>query len=281
MRLDPLRESAWRALMRAHAERGERNHALKAYKRCCEVLARELGIEPETDTTELYDSIRSGAGPDSPVKEKPPTVAATTAHETQPLKEPDKPSIAVLPFENLSGDPEQEYFSDGITEGIILGLSWFPSLIVKSRHSCFAFKNTRTDVSDVGQLLGVRYIVEGSVRKKSSHVRITAQLVDATSGSQIWGQRYDSETENLFSLEDELTRTIVATVRGRIDTADQNVALRRPAKDLRSYDYLMRGVDGIWASHSIQLNVTTMRCPPCETYRTRRLRCTAGWRPPI
>ncbi len=241
VRLDPLRESAWRGLMGAHWERGERNHALKAYKRCCEVLARELGVEPEADTTELYDGIRSGLDSRSSTKGTPLTGMTAMTHEEPSSQEPDRPSIAVLPFENLSGDPEQEYFSDGITEGIILGLSWFPSLVVKSRHSCFAFKNERTDVTEVGRLMGVRYVVEGSVRKTPTHIRITAQLVDAKSGSQVWGQRYDSEIERLFSLEDELTRTIVATVRGRIETADQSVAFRRPAKDLRSYDYLMRG----------------------------------------
>jgi len=240
--LDPLRESAWRALMRAYSEGGQRNHALKAFKRCCEAIARELGVEPEAETKELHESLRSGVSSESRALQTPvSTIEAGHRREAAPI-EADDPTIAVLPFDNLSGDPEQEYFSDGITEGIILGLSWYPSLIVKSRHSCFALKNKRVDETEVGRMLGVRYVVEGSVRKTPGHVRITAQLVDAERGTQIWGQRFDSEMEALFSLEDEVTRTIVATVRGRIDAADQNVAFRRPARDLRSYDYLMRGM---------------------------------------
>jgi TolB-like protein/cytochrome c-type biogenesis protein CcmH/NrfG len=242
VRLDPLRESAWRALMRAHAARGERNHALKAYKRCCDVLKRELGVEPEPDTTKLHDDIRAGASAIASAERPAPNMTEPATPDAQTSTEVERPSIAVLPFENLSGDPEQEYFSDGITEGIILGLSKFPSLSVKSRHSGFAFKNAHTDVTEIGRLLGVRYVIEGSVRKTPTHVRITVQLVDASNGLQLWGHRYDSEIEGLFALEDELTRAIVATVRGRIDSADQNVAIRRPAKDLRSYDYLMRGI---------------------------------------
>ncbi|MDH3688149.1 MAG: tetratricopeptide repeat protein [Gammaproteobacteria bacterium] len=166
----------------------------------------------------------------------------SSSSKTSELELPDKPSIAVLPFSNMSGDPEQEYFSDGITEGIILGLSWFSSLRVVSRHSSFAFKGENLDVKEIGKQLGVGYVVEGSVRKTPTLVRITAQLVDTGTGSQVWGKRFDSDIEKIVSLEDELTRTIVATVTGRIEAAGQKTAVQKSAKDLRSYDYLMRGM---------------------------------------
>ena len=115
---------------------------------------------------------------------------------------PDKPSIAVLPFTNMSGDPEQEYFSDGITEDIITELSRFREFLVIARNSSFVFKNQSVDVMDIGRQLGVRYVLEGSVRKAGKRTRVTAQLIDATTGNHIWGERYDKDLEDIFTVQD-------------------------------------------------------------------------------
>jgi TolB-like protein/Tfp pilus assembly protein PilF len=157
-----------------------------------------------------------------------------------PLTLPDKPSIAVLPFTNMSGDHEQEYFSDGITEDIITELSRFRSLFVIARNSSFTFKGQAVDVTDVGQTLGVRYIVEGSVRKAANRVRVTAQLVEAETGNHIWAERWDRELEDIFAVQDELVRTIVSTVGGRIDAIGKARATRNSEAHLRAYDFYLR-----------------------------------------
>ena len=153
---------------------------------------------------------------------------------------PDKPSIAVLPFTNMSGDPEQEYFSDGITEDIITELSRFRSLFVIARNSSFTFKGQAVDVTDVGQTLGVQYVVEGSVRKAANRVRVTAQLVEAETGNHIWAERWDRELEDIFAVQDELVRTIVSTVGGRIDAIGKARATRKSEAHLRAYDFYLR-----------------------------------------
>ena len=169
--------------------------------------------------------------------------AVAPAGEAAPLALPDKPSIAVLPFANMSGDPEQEYFSDGITEDIITELSRFHSVFVIARNSSFAFKGKAVDVTEVGQRLGVRYVVEGSVRKAGNRVRVTAQLVEAASGNHIWAARYDRDLEDVFAVQDELVRTIVATVGGRLEVAGQKRAERMSASNLQAYDHILRATE--------------------------------------
>src|SRR4029077_14100834 len=122
---------------------------------------------------------------------------------------PDKPSIAVLPFANMSGDPEQEYFTDGMTEEIITALSQFRWFFVIARGSSFAYKGRTVDVKQVGRELGVRYVLEGSVRKAGNRVRITGQLVDASTGMQLWAGRYDGALADVFSLQDQVTASVV------------------------------------------------------------------------
>ena len=157
-----------------------------------------------------------------------------------PLALPDKPSIAVLPFVNMSGDPEQEYFSDGITEDIITELSRFPTLFVIARNSSFHFKGKAVKVSEIGRDLGVQYVVEGSVRKVGNRVRVTAQLVEAMSGNHLWAERYDRELEDIFEVQDEVAHTVAATVSGRLDDAGAERARRRPTEDLAAYDLFLR-----------------------------------------
>jgi len=154
---------------------------------------------------------------------------------------PDKPSIAVLPFTNMSGDPEQEYFSDGITEDIITELSRFRSLFVIARNSSFHYKGQSPRIQDVGRELGVHYVVEGSVRKAGNRVRITAQLIEAQSGSHLWAERYDRNLENIFDVQDEVVQEIAASVPGQLNVAAMDRARRRPAESLNAYDCLLRG----------------------------------------
>ncbi len=153
----------------------------------------------------------------------------------------DKPSIAVLPFTNMSGDPEQEYFSDGITEDIITELSRFPELFVIARNSTFVFKGKAIDSKDTAKKLGVRYLVEGSVRKAGSRVRITAQLIDAWMGGHIWADRYDRELKDIFEVQDDVVRSIVAVLPNRIANLHIEESRRKPTENLSALDYLMQG----------------------------------------
>jgi adenylate cyclase len=135
---------------------------------------------------------------------------------------PDKPSIAVLPFQNMSGDPEQEYFADGIVEEIITALSRMRWLFVISRNSTFMYKGRAIDVKQVGRELGVRYVLEGSVRKGSARVRITAQLIDALSGAHLWADRYDRDLTDVFIAQDEVTAAVAAVIEPALAEAEQN-----------------------------------------------------------
>ncbi len=247
---DSLGESGWRLLMRAYFDNGDRSHALQAFKRCQQALREELDVEPELATIELRDRIAVGEtkpahAPTTDIGEPPlDTLAPTGDNLGESSIDPSTStahSIAVLPFDNLSGDPEQEYFSDGITDSIILNLSMFPGLQVKSRNSSFAFKQQIKSLGEISQELNVDYVVEGSIRKSRDRIRITVQLIEAATGNQVWGKRYDAEIENLFDLEEELSRTIAATVTGQIETDLQRIAIAKSAADQQSYDLLLGG----------------------------------------
>jgi TolB-like protein/cytochrome c-type biogenesis protein CcmH/NrfG len=165
----------------------------------------------------------------------------TPGGQTAPLALPDRPSIAVLPFVNLSDDPAQEYFSDGITEDILTELSRFRSLFVIARNSSFHYKGQSPKVQEIGAELGVRYVVEGSVRKAGNRVRIAAQLIDAATGNHIWADRYDRELDDIFAMQDEVTGMIVSSLAGHLEKADRGRAARKSSQDLVAYDYLLLG----------------------------------------
>jgi adenylate cyclase len=159
-----------------------------------------------------------------------------------PLNKPgtDRPSIAVLPFTNMSGDPGQEYFSDGIAEDIITELSRFRSLLVIARHSSFVFKGKAVTVQQVGRELGVQYVLEGSVRRLGNRVRITAQLIDSQTSAHIWAERLDRELDDLFVMQDEVTERIVTTIAHRLEMSEQERAARKRPEAMRTYDYILR-----------------------------------------
>ena len=156
---------------------------------------------------------------------------------------PDRPSIAVLPFVNMSGDPEQEYFSDGMTEDLITDLSKISGLFVIARNSVFTYKGKAVKVDQVGQDLGVRHVLEGSVRKAGGRVRITAQLVDARTGGHLWAERYDRDLEDIFALQDEVVQKIVAVLAVKLTEDEQDRLERRYTDNLEAYDYYLRGLE--------------------------------------
>lgn len=162
--------------------------------------------------------------------------------EDPPLELPDKPSIAVLPFDNMSGDPEQDYFSDGITEDIITGLSRFASLSVVARNSTFVYRDSAVNVTDTGKALGAQYLLEGSLRKAGNRIRLTAQLIDVESGKHVWAERYDRVLEDIFAIQDELVHAIVATLVGRLEAARTEQAQRKRPENLAAYDYYLRAL---------------------------------------
>jgi adenylate cyclase len=176
---------------------------------------------------------------------------------------PDKPSIAVLPFTNLTGDPKEDYFSDGITEDIITELSRFSELFVIARNSSFQYKGKSVDVRQISRELGVRYVLEGSIRRGGDRVRITGQLIDATTGTHRWAERYDRNLEDVFAVQDEVARTIVGLLVAHVNKAEIERTVLKPPATWNAYDYYMRAVDtfdAYWSSFNVQ-----------ELYEARRL----------
>jgi TolB-like protein len=168
--------------------------------------------------------------------------AASNEAPAQILLLPDKPSIAVLPFQNMSGDPEQEYFADGVVEDVITALSRMRWLFVIARNSSFTYKGRAVDVKQVGRELGVRYVLEGSVRKAANRVRITGQLVDATSGAHIWAERFEGSLDDIFELQDQMTESVVGAIAPQLERAEIERARRKPTESLSAYDYYLHGM---------------------------------------
>jgi TolB-like protein len=234
--LDPLREAAHRTLMRVYAAQGRQASALKQFEACRDVLKRELGVEPEPETVALYRELR---------RQRAAALEGETDTGRKPEAEgpqlPDGPSVAVLPFENKSGDPDQSYFSDGLTENIIAGLTRFREILVIGVKSVLVVREQAADVREIGRALGVVHIVEGSVRKAGDRVRVTAQLVDAATGQRLWAENYDRDLDDIFAVQDEITDIIVATLAGQIEHLELGRATKNPAEDLAAYDCLLRG----------------------------------------
>jgi TolB-like protein/tetratricopeptide (TPR) repeat protein len=155
---------------------------------------------------------------------------------------PDSPSIAALPFQNWSSDPEQEYFADGVVEDIITALSRIRWLFVIARNSSFTYKGRAVDVKQVGRELGVRYVLEGSVRKAANRVRITGQLIDATTGTHLWADRFEGKLDDLFELQDQVATSVVGAIAPQLERAEIERAMRKPTESLDAYDYYLRGM---------------------------------------
>ena len=188
---------------------------------------------------------------------RPNLAAATTSHFVEQsllfhtpdaLRLPDRPSIAVLPFTNMSGDPEQEYFADGMVEEIITALSRIRWLFVIARNSSFTYKGQAVDVKQIGRELGVRYVLEGSVRKGGNRVRITAQLIDALTGTHLWADRFDGSLEDIFALQDRVAISVAGVIEPALQAAETARSANRPTNDLTAYDLYLRAYPALWSS---------------------------------
>jgi TolB-like protein/Tfp pilus assembly protein PilF len=187
-------------------------------------------------------------------------VADTPAQQPKPaLPFPDKPSIAILPFTNLSSDPEQEYFADGMVDDIITALSRFKALFVIARNSSFTYKGRAVDVKQVGRELGVRYVLEGSVRKAANRVRITGQLVDTATGGHLWAERFDGGLDDIFDLQDRVTESVVGAIAPAVEKAEIERAKRKPTESLDAYALYLRGLARSYQFGNRQVNAEALR----------------------
>ncbi len=260
--LEPLKEQTHRAIMQLYADSGERAMALAQFRSCKELLRHELNAPPAAETQALADSIalhdpadaaaiRSAHALGAPAAqtESRPEIPAETRAETR--AENDAPAVAVIPFVNMSGDAEQTYFADGITEDIITDLSDVDGLKVASKSASGMYRGVRLPPAQIAAEIGVRYILEGSVRKAGDHVRISAHLTDATTNLSTWSQRYDRRLENIFDLQAEISRAIVTALRpslapGSDDGSDDGsggggVTTKRTTANVEAYECYMRG----------------------------------------
>ena len=250
--IDPLREVAHRALMQIYAAQGQTALALKQYQLCRDVLQTELSVRPEAETDRLYQSIRekrttSRRTADQPPVSRPaaethrPRDAATAAHDLEAGPSTAKPSIAVLPFTNISADPEQDYFADGIVEDLIIQLSRLRDLLVIDRNSTLVFKGRTVRVQDVARDLGVRFILEGSVRRAGNRLRVTAQLIDAATGGPIWAERYDRELTDFFELQDEITKAVTVALQVNLTEGDTARIAAEGTRNLQAWEAYLQG----------------------------------------
>jgi TolB-like protein/class 3 adenylate cyclase len=197
----------------------------------------ELGVQQVKNIQEPIRAYRAGRS-----SEASETAPARVVETESPLPLPDKPSIAVLPFQNMSGDPEQEYFADGMVEEIITALSRLRELFVIARNSTFTYKGKPIDIRQVGRELGVRYVLEGSVRKMGNRVRITGQLIEAASGTHLWADRFDGDLQDIFNLQDQVTGRVANAIAPTIEQVEINRAAHKPTENLDAYDFYLRGV---------------------------------------
>jgi adenylate cyclase len=214
------------------------NDAYRQVRGKVEIVCDDMGPQSLKNITEPMQAWRVRLTGQTPSAGQ----SGSTANETQALPLPDKPSIAVLPFQNLSCDPEQEYFADGMVEEIITALSRFKSLFVIARNSSFAYRGKAVDIKQVGRELGVRYVLEGSVRKAAENVRITGQLIETTGGTHLWADRFEGKLTDIFGLQDEVTEKVVAVIEPTLKLSEIKLAARRRPDNLSAYDLYLRAL---------------------------------------
>jgi TolB-like protein/class 3 adenylate cyclase len=209
------------------------NDAYRQVRGKVDVVCDDMGPQPLKNISEPIQAWRVR------LKVQAPSAIQSRSPVSEPsaLPVPGKPSIAVLPFQNMSGDPEQEYFADGMVEDIITGLSRSKSLFVIARNSSFTYKGKAVDIKQVGRELGVRYVLEGSVRKAGNRVRISGQLIDAGTGAHLWADRFDSQLEDIFDLQDRVAMSVIGAISPQLERAQ-----RKPTESLQAYDYYLRGL---------------------------------------
>lgn len=237
--LAPACEEAHRGLMDAYARLGRRSEALAQYQACEDALRRHLDAAPAPETLALRDTLRAAATVDAVASSASDPAGLGERAPTLPLV--DKPSIAVMPFENLSADPSRDPLCDGFAEDIATALSQFSSLFVISRSASFALRGVAQSVPEIGRRLGVHHVLQGSAQFSGDRVRVSTQLVDAEHGAQVWSQRNEGELGDVFAFQDELVQRIVATVAGRVEAAALARARRKATEALDAYDCVLRG----------------------------------------
>jgi TolB-like protein/tetratricopeptide (TPR) repeat protein len=208
------------------------------------------------------------------------TAAEVADHSVEPPKPalalPNKPSVAVLPFVNLSSDPEQEYFADGVVEDITMALSRFRWLFVIARNSSFTYKGRAVDVKQVGRDLGVRYVLEGSVRKAGNRVRIAGQLIDAETGAHLWADHFDGALEDMFDLQDHVTSSVVGAIAPKLQQEEIKRATRKPTENLDAYDYYLRGLAKVRRLTTMEANREALQLFHKATELDPHLACAYG-----
>jgi adenylate cyclase len=234
--LEPLHEAACRLLMQVHVDRGERAQALKLFESLRDGLRLELGVAPEPDTVQLYQAIRERRNGEPPPWAQDDSAAGVALHEAR-----SKPSIGVLPFANIGGDPEEEYFADGLTEDIITDLSRVSALFVAARHTVFTFKSRSVGVQQAARELNVSHVLESSVRKAGGRVRITARLVDGATGDHLWAHRYDRSLDDIFALQDEIRESIVDILKVKLLPEELEGITSQSTASVDAYQYYLMG----------------------------------------
>jgi TolB-like protein/class 3 adenylate cyclase len=216
--------------------------AYRQVKARLDLLVSDLGQIQLKNIAEPIRIYSLEVGGTAKTRSLPPADGVRPTSPGPPTALPEKPSIAVLPFTNMSGEPEQEYFVDGMVEDIITALSRFNQLFVIARNSSFTYKGRAVDVKQVGRELGVRYVLEGSVRKAGGRVRITGQLIDASTGAHLWADRFDGELANIFDLQDQVTSSVIGAIAPKLEQAEIERAKRKPTESLDAYDHYLRGM---------------------------------------
>ena len=248
----PASEEAHRALMRIHLRQGRTNAALRQFVQCKEALRRELQAEPDLETRQLFDSIRL-SGNDGQEKAQQAELTASIAANGPPSDAAVHPSIAIMPFDNL-GDASDAYFADGVVEEITSALSRIRDFFVIARQSTFTFKGRFVDVREVGRALGVAYVVEGTVRRASDRLRISVQLVDVVTRTQLWSDRYEGATTEIFEFQDRIAAQVAGALKPAIRHAEIEAARRKPPTSLKAYDLVMRAFPKLWGQNASAIN---------------------------
>ena len=238
--LDPLREASHLSLMNAYAESGERSMALQHYTACRDLLKSQLNVQPSQEIEQLRLRLTS-EGPAAAMAFQSASPKAVTRNPDANLHE--KPSIAVLPFTNIGGDPSQQYLSDGITEDIIIQLSRFHELKVTARTAAFRFQGDNIDSGVAARALRARYVVKGTVRAGGNRLVISCQLMDAEMENLLWGERYDRAAIDIFTVQDEVVARIVTALGGQLVSAGVSAIRRKPTENWSAYDYFLKGRD--------------------------------------
>ena len=242
LRRDPLDEMVTASAIRANIALGAAGAAKRQYQTLDAALARDLGVRPGSAARDALAFAPRGDPAAEAAAAVAPPVSPPLEAPRQPLPLPDRPSIAVLPFKNLSGDPEQEYFADAITDDIVNALARWRWFFVIDRVSSFAYKDRDVDTGRVGAELGIRYVLRGSVRKSGSRIRITAQLIDALDGPYLWTDKFDRTIEDLLAVQDEITEHVVTAIEPAILRGEGARASRKKPADFSSLDFFYRAM---------------------------------------